>query len=63
MDNENLEKLFKLGLLYELIDKSKEIVQTENLCGGYRGYVDDLLATIGKEVYNQIEDVKNNIRE
>lgn len=63
MDNGNLEKLFKLGLLHELISKSKEIIQTEGFCGGYRGCTDELLGSIENEIYREIEDLKSILKE
>lgn len=61
MEEDKLEQLFKLGALLELIGKCSEIVQSEGLCGGHRGYVDDMLTSISNEVFNEIENRKKDI--
>ena len=60
MDNQ-LEVLLKVGSLMELLEKSKEIVQSNAIVGGYRGYVDSMLNDIINEVDNEMELLKEEL--
>lgn len=61
MNEEIVERVCKVQLVYELISKVKEIVQEENICGGHRGYVDDILATVEFELDNEIKNLKKQL--
>ena len=60
MDNQ-LEVLLKVGSLMELLEKSKEIVQSNGIVGGHRGYVDSMLNDIINEVDNEMERLKGEL--
>jgi hypothetical protein len=62
MDEKTLEQLVKLGALFELIKKCREMVGNEGLVGGHRGSVDDNLQMASNEVFYEIEKLKNNLK-
>lgn len=61
MNNKDLETLINLGVLGELINKCKELIQANGLLNGHRGYADDMLGDIGNEIYEEIEKMKNEL--
>lgn len=61
MDNK-VNDLAKLGALYELLGKCKEIVQGEGLVGGHRSYVDDMLTDVKNEVHDALEKLKSEFK-
>ena len=58
---EKIEKLFKAGILFEMLSKCQEMVQSEELAGGSKGTVDDCLQISMNLVYAEIEKLKQEI--
>ena len=59
--SEKLRELYKIGLLYELLDKCQEMVQSENLTGGTTGVVNKQISLIKICIEDEMEKIKISI--
>jgi len=60
--DEKFDEIFKLGALFELIDRCREIVQQEGFLGGHKGSLDSSLTDALNDVFEKLEELKAEVK-
>lgn len=60
MSDEKFEELIELSILYGLLDKAQEMIQRNNLIGGHKGYHDDMLNDMIRDVREEMKKLKED---
>lgn len=61
--DEKIEKLAKLGALYEMLYKCKELIQIDGVLNGARSEADGYITDAQNLAYEEMEKLKKDILE